>query len=554
MDQVRNKREAAFKRWGQLQTERSSWLTHWQDLQKYFLPRSGRFFESGSPGAPNRGDKRHQHIYDNTALRSLGVMAAGLMAGMTSPARPWFRLKTPDEKLNDSQEVKKWLHSVEQKMRDVFNQGNTYRAFRQVYEELGCFGTAPNIVLPNYDTVIHNYPLTAGEYAIDTDQFGSVDTLYRSFDMNVGQLVSKFGYDRCSLHVRNLYDTGNLSAWQNVLHVIEPRRDRDPMKLGADNFPWSSCYYERSAQEDEYLRISGYRDFPAVVPRWTTRAADVYGSSPGMVALGDTKQLQHQQLRKSQAIDFMTMPPLQAPTASKGAINLQPGKVNYTDVASAGVRSLFEVNLDLNALREDIQDVRYRIKQAFFEDLFLMITNMQGVQPRNVEEIVERKEEKLLMLGPVLESLHDEMLGPYIEMTFVHMLEAGMLPPPPRELQGQPLVIKFVSLLAQAQQLVGLGAVERFVGTITNVSMVRPEILDKLDTDQVVDVYADILGVDPNLVVADKNVALIRQNRAQQQAAMAAAQMAPGLASAAKDMDGLQTNTDEAAVAALDQL
>ena len=523
-----------MKRWGQLQAERSSWMSHWQELSKFFLPRSGRFFETGAAGSPNRGDKKHQHIYDNTALRSLHVLTAGLMAGMTSPARPWFRLRTPDDQLNDKHAVKKWLHDVASVMREVFSQTNTYRAFRQMYEELGCFGTAPNIILPNFDRVIHNFPLTAGEYAIDTNAFGEVDTIYRRFDMNVGQIVGKFGLKRCSQHVQNLYNAGNLAAWQEVLHVIEPRRERNPLKLTNDNMPYASCYYEVTANEDEYLRISGYNQFRAVVPRWQTRGADVYGSSPGMIALGDTKQLQHQQFRKSQGIDFMTLPPLQVPTANKDQISLTPGRVNGVDVVTAGARSLFDVNINLEHLLNDINDVRYRIKQAYFEDLFLMIGNMPGVQPRTVEEIVERKEEKLLMLGPVLESLHDEMLGPYIEMVFADMLEAGLVPPAPPELQGKQLIVQFVSMLAQAQQMIGLGSIDRLLGTIVNVGQVKPDILDKVDTDRVVDIYSDILGVDPELIVAGEQVALIREQRQQAQQMAMAAEAAPKVTQAAK--------------------
>lgn len=550
--EIRTKREAAMKRWGQLSAERSSWMSHWQELSKYFLPRSGRFFETGAAGSPNRGDKKHQHIYDNTAIRALNVLTAGLMAGMTSPARPWFRLRTPDEKLNERAPVKKWLHDVAAVMRETFTQANTYRAFRQMYEELGCFGTSPNIVVPNFDRVIHNFPLTAGEYAIDTNAFGEVDTIYRRFDMSVGQMVGMFGLKRCSTHVQNLYNAGNLASWQEVLHVIEPRRERNPLKLTNDNMPYASCYYEVTANEDEYLRISGYRSFRAVAPRWQTRAADVYGSSPGMIALGDTKQLQHQQFRKSQAIDFQTLPPLQVPTANKDSINLTPGRVNGVDVVTSGARSMFDVNLNLNDLLQDINDVRFRVKQAFFEDLFLMIVNMPGVQPRTVEEIVERKEEKLLMLGPVLESLHDEMLGPYIELVFSDLLEAGMIPPAPPELQGKQLIVQFVSMLAQAQQMIGLGSIDRLLGTVMNVGQVKPEIADKINTDKLVDIYSDILGVDPDLVVAGEQVALIRQQRAQAQQAAMAVEAAPKVAQAAKTAS--EVDQTSAAADALNQL
>lgn len=555
MADIKQQRERALQRWGALVAERSSWMSHWQELARFLLPRSGRFDDTAAAASPNRGDKKHQHIYDSTATRALNILTAGLLSGASSPARPWFRLKTPYDDLNEREPVKRWLWEVEKRMREVFNQSNTYRAFRQVYQELGAFGTAANIILPNFDRVIHNHPLTIGEYAIDTDSNGNVNTLYRKFEMNVGQLVSRFGYENCSNRVRALYDRGSLTPWVPVLHVIEPRRERNPLKHDNANMEYASCYYEFGGEDQDCLRNSGYREFPVLAPRWETRGADIYGSSPGMMVLGDVKQLQHQQLRKSQAIDFMTLPPLAVPPGAQAhGLNLTPGSVNYVDVGTSGVRSLFEAQLDLNALLQDIQDVRGRIERGFYVDLFLIMLGDQRTTPPTAREIAERHEEKLLMLGPVLESLHDEFLGPYIEKSFVYMLEAGLIPPPPRELDQVPLSVQFISLLAQAQRLVGLSSVERLVGSVVNVSAVKPDVLDKVDLDQAVEVYGDMLGVDPTLIVADDQVALIRQERAQAQAqaqAMAAAQQGAAIA---KDLGAAGADGRDAAVDAARQV
>lgn len=500
------------------------------------LPRSGRFYDTRAVNSPNHGGKRHQHLLDNTAQRAVSIATAGLMTGASSPARPWFKLRTPYDELNERPQVKQWLGIVEKRMREVLGQTNTYRAFRQMYEELLVFGTAGDIILSDYEKVLRNYPLTIGEYAIDVDGRGIVDTLYRKFDMTVGAAVQRFGYRAVSQHVRSMYDNRNLNAWIAVLHQIEPRRERNPLKVDNANMAWTSNYYEFGGEQDVVLRESGFDDFPALVPRWTTRGEDIYGSSQGMLTLGDVKQLQQQQLRKSQAIDFMSLPPLQAPVGSK--VDMTPGAVNYVDLgqSSAQVRNLMNIDIDLNALREDIQDVQLRIKQAFFEDMFMMIAADNRAQPATAREIAERHEEKLLMLGPVLESLHDEMLSPKIEIVFSHMVRAGLVPTPPQEMQGQPLVIQFVSMLAQAQRLVGLGSVDRLLGTVAMVAPMRPDILDKVDMDQIVDVYADMLGVDPSVIVADEHVALVREQRAEQEQAAAAVAAAPDLAASAKDL------------------
>lgn len=534
---IREQRENALQRWASLVNERSSWVGDWKELAHFIWPRAGRFDDTTSGSAPNNGQRRNRHIIDSTATRSLGILQAGLLSGASSPARPWFRLKTPDDELNEREPVKLWLFKVQQRMLHLFNRTNTYRTLRYMYGELGCFGTAGNICLPNFERVLHNYPLTVGQYCIDADAEGRVNTMYRKLLLNVGQTVMSFGYENCSNHVKAMYDSKNLNAWVPVLHVIEPRRERDPLKFDAKNMPYKSVYYEFAGQLDDCLRESGHREFPGLFPRWELRGEDIYGTGPGDNVIGDVKQLQHQQLRKSQGIDFQTLPPLAVPvSAQSSGLNLNPGAVNYVDTGTNGARSLFDVQLDLSHLKEDIIDVRGRIERGFFVDLFLLIMSDSREQPASAREIAERHEEKLLMLGPVLESLHDELLSPYIELAFHYMLEAGLVPTPPEELEGMPLSIQFVSLLAQAQRLVGLQSVERLIGAVVNVAGAVPHALDKVDFDKAIEAYGDMLGVDPSLIVADDKVALIREQRAGQQQRAEQAALAQQGAQVAKDL------------------
>jgi hypothetical protein len=511
-------REKLVTRWGALKSERATWVPHWKEISMHLLPRSGRFFVQDR----DRGQKRHNNIYDSTGTRALRVLAAGMMSGMTSPARPWFRLATNDPDLNKFQPVKLWLTDVTHLMSSIFNKSNTYRSLHSMYEELGAFGTGASIVLPDYQDVIRHYPLTTGEYAITTDHRGQVSTLYREFQKTVHELVGEFGYENCSTTVQSLYTRGSLEQWITIIHAIEPRADRDHKMKDAKNMAWSSVYFEQGGERGKYLRESGFKEFPAVVPRWAVSGGDVYGNSPGMEALGDIKQLQHEQLRKAQGIDYKTNPPLQVPLSMKGRdIERLPGGISFVDTAgTGGIKTAFDVNLDLNHLLQDIQDVRERIKGSFYADLFLMLANQTDAR-MTATEVAERHEEKLLMLGPVLERLHNELLDPLINMTFSRMVEAGVLPPPPKELQGHDLNVEFVSMLAQAQRAVGTNSIDRYVNSLGAVAQFKPDVLDKFNSDEWADAYADMLGVDPQLVVPGDQVALIRKQRsdqAQQQA------------------------------------
>jgi hypothetical protein len=536
-----SRRQQYLRRWGALKNERADWYDHWKEISEYMLPRSGRFFTTDR----NKGDKRYNDIIDSTGTRALRVLAAGMMAGMTSPARPWFRLATPDPDLMEYAPVKLWLERVTELMRHAFAKSNTYRALHSVYEELGAFGTAADIIQKNYDNILHHMPLTVGEYAISTNNLGDVHTLAREFDMTVGQMVEEFGRDKLSNAVKNMYDRGAVDDWVPVIHLIQPRTARDYSRRDPLNMPYASCYLEAGGDGDDLLRESGFNRFPALCPRWHASGGDIYGNSPGMEALGDVKQLQHQQMRKGQAIDYMVKPPLQIPAALKEQqLSTLPGGTAFVDMVGPQnkIQSMFDVRLELQPLLLDIQDVRERIQKTFYADLFMMIANDQRSNI-TAREIAERHEEKLLMLGPVLERLHNELLKPKIDVTFDFILEAGLLRgelAPPQELQGQDLNVEFVSMLAQAQRAVGTQAVDRLVGTIGSLAMLQANsgqpvtAMDKLDVDQAIDKYADMLGIDPDLIVADDEVAIVRDNRAKMAAMQAQAQAAQQMAETAK--------------------
>lgn len=503
------------KRWEALRRERSSWWGHWADLSHYLLPRSGRYFANDR----DKGWKRNMAIYDSTATRALRVLAAGMMSGMTSPSRPWFRLTVSDDKLMDRQAVKLWLSQVTDRMETVLARSNAYRVLHAMYEELGVFGTGAALIGDDFRNVIHLFPFSIGEYAIATDWKGEVVTLYREFDKTVGELVKEFGLQNCSGQVQNAYHRGDQDMWITIRHCIEPRSDRAPGRLNARNMAWKSCYWEMGQNDGKLLRESGFRSFPCLTPRWATAGGDIYGNSPGMEALGDIKQLQAEQFRKSQAIDYQANPPIQAPTAMKNReIEFFPGGISYYDAAgpNSGIKTAFEVNLNLENLLLDIQDVRGRINSAFYSDLFLMISRQPANGAMTATEVAERYEEKLLMLGPVVERLNNELLDPLVDTVFERLLSAGVLPPPPDELQGHDLNVEYISMLSQAQKAVSVNGIDRFVGSMGQIATIKPQVLDKFDADHWADIYSDKLGVNPELIVSGQQLALIRSQKAQQ--------------------------------------
>lgn len=524
-------RQQIMKRWQALKNERSYILSIWQDVTDYVNPYRGRYFVTNR----NLRGTNSKKILDSTPARAQRILSAGLMSGMTSPARPWFGLTTADPDLAKNMQVKAWCYDVATIMRRVFSKSNIYRVLHTIYDELGLFGTGPAIITGHYDNIIHGYPLTAGEYCIATDMYGVVDTLYREFQMTVKSLVDMFG-NACPQNVMNQYNTGNFDALHTVIHAIEPRTERNVNSLKNTDMPWRSVYIMASG---EVLRESGFKRFPVLAPRWDVM--DDYGISPSMFALPDIKQLQIEQLRKGQGIDQQNNPTRLIPASLKNAgVNLLPGGVIYANPAEmAAVRSAYEIRPDLSGLLSDIMDVRERINSSFYTDLFMMFD--QQTQTMTATEVAERQSEKMLMLGPVLERLDNELLSPLIEMTFDKMLEAGLVPPLPDELHNQEIIIEYTSVLAQAQKMTSANSQTRFINSLGAIAQMKPDVLDKFDADAAVDDLADSLGVNPKTIVSGRDVAIIRQQRAEQQAQQQVMAQQAAQAQTAKELSQVDT-------------
>lgn len=517
------------QRYQELKTERSSWLETCRDVSDFINPRHGRY----SVTDRNLANSRKNKILDSSALRSQRTLSAGLMSGMTSPARPWFNLQMADPDLNKVGDVKNWLFDVSEIMRRIFSKSNVYRMLHTVYDELSLFGTAPAVLNYHHTNIIHGFPLTAGEYCIGADEFGQIDTLYREYQMTCKAMVEQFG-DKVSSHVMNLYNQGKYDVYFTVLQCIEPRLDSRVDSPFAKDMPFRSIYID---DQGNILRESGYKQFPVVAPRWSVCSNDTYGVSPAMDALPDVKQLQLEQLRKSQGIDQQNNPTRIIPASMKNKMSsLMAGGVLFaqspTDVA--GVRSAFDIKPDLNGLLMDIQDIRQRIDSTFYADLFRMFEG--STQQMTAYEVSERQQEKMLMLGPVLERLDNELLSPLIQRTFDFMLQSNKVPPAPEDVQGQEMMIEYTSVMAQAQKAVSINNQSRFLNSLGSIAQLDQNVLDKFDADAAVDDLADSLGVNPKMIISGRKLAAIRQQKAKAQAQAQAQQQGLMAAQQARDM------------------
>lgn len=528
--------------WDQLDGDYASFKAQHSELTTYLLPNAGRFFASD-----NTGVKRTRSIYDNTPTRALRTLGAGLMAGATSPARPWMRLAANDRELNQQTDVERWLQRATDRVLATVAGSNIYRVLHGCYEDLGGYGTGVFLLTADERTVVHAYPLTCGEYRLAQDFQGNVNVCYRKFQRTAVEVVREFGIDRVSEATRRNVEQGNKHAKVTIVHAIEPRYHRDADKLDDLNMPFLSVYYEEGQTADHILRESGYKRFPVLAPRWSVGGSDVYGYGPGMEAIGDIKSLQHQQLRKAQGIDQQTDPALQVPSNLKEReVQRFPGGITHVDApgSQSGVRPLFEVRIELDHLLEDIRDIRERIRSSFSADLFLMLAMADSNARMTATEVAERHEEKLIQLGPVLERLQTELLQPLVRIVFEELLERGDLPEPPAELVGAELRVEFLGMLAQAQRAIAVTALERALQITGGVAQAKPEILDNIDADALWNEITDMLGVPASISMPDDMRDKLRSARAAAQNAQAQTALQEQQSKTASNLASAASNGD----------
>lgn len=501
------------------------------------------------------------------------TLRSGMLAGITSPARPWRRLSTPDPELTEFGPVKDWLYTVNKRMTTLTLRSNIYNVLPTLYGDMGVFAGGAIGVFEDPQDLIRCYSYPIGSYWLACNDRGVVDTFIYKYLLTVRQLVMKFGDPKASsaerwkpfsLAVKNAWDNGLYEQAFNIVHVITPNMEYDPRRLEAKySKAYQSCYYEMgmigqsgtawladSGAYQGFLRESGFDYFPILAPQWERTGEDTWGTTcPGMDALASCKELQTTEKRLSRAIEKQLNPALQGPPELRNQkASLLAGDITYVNETNGkgGLKPIHETNVAIDKVELRAERIERRISRCFYEDLFLMLAQMEGIQPRNEAEIAQRYEEKLLALGPVLESTNDGLLDPLTDIQFAIMLKYGQVPEPPEELAGMDLRVEYESIMAKAQKLVGVAGTERFIGFAGNMAAAFPEVLDRVNADEVIDEYGDMMGVSSRVVRPLEEAQQIRQQRAKAQQAQQLAAAAPGMTAAAKQLSETDVSSDNA--------
>lgn len=545
------------RRYAALKSERSGWDTAWRSLAELFLPCRWRSDDDRTAHAQPRLNGR---LVNSTGVLAMRTLAAGMQGGMTSPVRPWFRLRLKGRD-GTAPGLNAWLEEVTARMQRVLHESNFYNAVHGLYADLGTFGTGLLIETAD-ENGVHFHRVRAGEYVLDVNGKNEVDTFFRRLFMTARQLVDRFG-DACPESVRRVAGARSglgATARYNVIHGVFPRQERTGAALGPGSMPWASVYWLADGAESGRVALlseGGYRTFPAFAPRWDVNGVDVYGRSPAMDVTPDCKMLQAMTSTLRRMQHKIADPPMVIAASLRGfGVNLDPGGKNFVDMGGLmqGGAPVMPVQQPapaaLNYTMQGIGDVEAIVRDGLYVDLFRMLIDDDRRQI-TATEIQAKQQEKMILIGPVVERLHKELLEPLVTRTYLLMEEYGVLPELPAELSGEELDVTFESVLAQAQKLTATSAIDQGMAFVFQAAQARPEALDVLNMDAMVKSYLERVGMPEGCINDDDAIRRNREARAEAQAqaeeqaqAQAAMQQMVDMSAAAKNLGQTPTGAD----------
>lgn len=533
-------RERCSKRLMVLKATRQPYENEAKEIASLAQPARSRFMNGlGSRGKPERATNRK--LQDDHGILSFRTLRNGMTSGLSSGSRPWIKAETADPDLMKDHDAALWLTHLEDEIYSLARRSGFYPVAANGYAEMGLFGIEAGFMEESWrvDGVCHS--MTFGEYWTALNSEGRPDTLYRQVPMTVSQVVEKFvkqrggnmDWSRVSQIVKNAWDQSNYDTMVNIMHATEPNWEQQIGRLDAKGMPFKSVWWdEGDDRKGAILREGGYEEQPFWSPRWETVGGDVYATSyPGVDCLPSLRNLQMQAKRKGEATDHVVLPEVVAPATLRGQVKRQPRNVVWAAQADIDkMQPTYQVPYQaIGLIREDIADIRQSVDRLSYSELFMAITNMRGIQPRNMEEIASRNEESLQQLGPTIERVEVEKLQVWIDRAVGILHRSGRLRPAPDSLEGQPLKFTFISILAQMQRMVGIGQIERSVSFVGNMAAAWPEALDNVDSDATVREYFSRAGSPAITLRSEKDVQTLRADRAKAMQAQQAMEAAPAM-------------------------
>jgi hypothetical protein len=513
-----------FRRFSELAAFRAERETVWDDIIAYTDPDAGYVQQE-----EERGSIRTEHIYDSTANKNLNRLAATLNSMLTGQFTKWFKLETTDEEFNKDSAGKEWLEEVNEILLGVFDNSNFYVQVFKFYYDLCNIGTGTMYIEEDTkpDKEVRFSTRHIREIYFAEDKYGDVDTVFRKSKMSLRQMVQRWGLDKLSKKSKQIYEKSP-DKRIDILHCVYPRDDYDPEQKKSTKMAYASYWFEYDGKHE--LDESGYEELPYSVARWFTPSAEIYGRGPMYTALPDIRSLNRMMKITIEGSELAVRPPLKGTPDLwdyQDSINLESDSVIIVDRTRSGdLKPVWEPK-NLAISFEMMQVLREQITDVLLGNQLATIDKTQ----MTAAEVNARMSENSKVIGPTFGRIQTEFLEKLIERVYSVVLRQvdadgkPKIPEPPISPDGD-IKIKFVSPLAKAQRSNEIQGILSTIEWALSVAEAFPQVLDLVDIDEALRIFADTNDAPPEMIVDEDLVAQVRQQRVQQQQAMQQQQMA----------------------------
>lgn len=509
--------EEAFKRYDKLKSDRSNWETLWQDVADYVIPNKNDVSQVITPG-----QKRNLQVFDGSGIQSNELLAGALHGMLTNPSSFWFELFSGIPEVDRDDEARKWFQRVARTMHEVMNNSNFQTEIHELYLDLCSFGTAMMSVEEDKRYKVRFLTHHITRFVIDEDQDGMVDCVFVLYKWKPQQVIDEFGEAKVPSWVKDKA-MRDAECDIDILQEITTRDSYDNKAIDSSMYKIASCWYIRGDKKPETIREAGFRTMPAVTPRWTKGTGEKYGRSPSMKALPDIKMINKMMYVLIQGAEKAVNPPLLIPDDSViGTVKTYPGGLNlYRGGTTDFIRPL-ETGTKIDMGYQIMEDVRKRIREAFYIDQLQL---QEGPQ-MTATEVLQRTEEKIRLLGPILGRQHFELLQPLIERVYEICDRSKMFPPLPRIMvqHRAEVRVQYRSMLAKAQLATEANNILRTFQAGSPFFQLDPNSRDIVDCEEGVRYVANLYGLPAELIRDADALKAIREGRAQAQQNMIAQQ------------------------------
>lgn len=522
-----------IKIYKEVKGQRQNFESYWQDLHDYFYIESPDVNESSADGS----ELNSNVLYDSTTLEAPDILASGFMNYLTPPNAKWFRLRSKDPRLVDNKEVSDFLDSVADEVYYTLGKSNFYEASFPNYKSSGVYGTSILMEEDDVEDVARFYSLPLTQCCIVEDARGRVCEYFIEFEYTSYQAATRWGAEALTEVQRQEIHGHDQNKKHKFLLHISKREARDITSKRKENMPIGAVWID--VENEKIMEEGGYHEWPCFTHRFDKRPFIPWGFSPAMKALPFARLLNAIAKTNLRAMMKQTDPPVALPhNAFIMPFNSNPRALNYykkTNMDSAKDIFAFANFGDPKTGMAAVEYYTRQVKSIMYNDIFLTFENITK-QMQN-PEVQERINEKMAMLGPAVGRYMGAVLNPVIIRTIGILQRAGKLPEVPEALQMSPTFeIDYVSQLAQAQKRSELGSLLSGLELVGNMAQADPSVLDKINTDTVVDEAWDILGAPVKVLRDDAEVQEMREKKAQMAAQEQKLIMAQSMAKTGKDM------------------